>query len=285
MQTSGDGRSVGEHYSYGQGGLLERIAASLVANGLDPQNLTPEDLAPVDQFHSRGRQATLDLADVSGITAEMRVLDVGGGLGGPARTLASQVGCTVEVLDLTEEFCRVGRELTARTGLDGLVFFTHGNALDIPFPAASFDAVWTQHSTMNIPDKPRLYSEIRRVLKPGGKLVMHEIFTAGEQDIHFPVPWAKTPAISHLVTQEEARETISESGFRNVAWTDETDSSAGWFRERAARMPSDPPPGPPPPGLPVVLGPAFKEMFGNQVRNLAENRISVARGVFEATSA
>ncbi|MGI8650642.1 MAG: class I SAM-dependent methyltransferase [Rubrobacter sp.] len=276
-------RSIDEHYSYGGQSLWERINSALTVNGKDPDHLTPEDLAPLDQFHSRGRQATLDLASASGITSGMRVLDVGGGLGGPARTLASQVGCTVEVLDITEEFCRVGRELTTRTNLDDLISFTHASALDLPHPDASFNAVWTQHSTMNIPDKPSLYSEIRRVLKPGGRLAMHEIFSVEGQDIYYPVPWAREPAISHLMTQDELRSTIAGTGLRQLVWMDETTEAAEWFRERAAEMPSGPPSGPPPLGLPLVLGPSFKEMFGNQVRNLREGRISIARGVFEAT--
>lgn len=271
--------SVGEHYGYGRGDLWERIESTLIANDLDPNRLTVEDLAAMDQFHSRGRDATLDLAEISGITADMRVLDVGGGLGGPARTLASEIGCTVEVLDLTEEFCTVGRELTARTGLDSLISFTHGNALDLPHEDATFDAVWTQHSTMNIPDKPGLYAEINRVLKPGGRLAMHEIFAVAGRDIHFPVPWARDEAISHIVTQEEARSTIFANGLDGITWTDESDEAAAWFRERAAAMPPEPPPVPPL-GLPVILGPAFREMFGNQVKNLAEGRITVARGVF-----
>lgn len=282
MALNDDERAVGEHYGYDQGSLWERLSSALAANGRDVDHLRIEDLAPLDQFHSRGRLATLDLAGISGITSGMRVLDVGGGLGGPARTLASRIGCTVEVLDITEEFCRAGRELTARTNLGNFVSFTHGSALDIPHPEATFDAVWTQHSTMNIPDKNRLYSEVRRVLKPGGRLAMHEIFSVAGEEVHFPVPWATNPDISHLKTQDEMQGIIAASGLRELTWIEESDQAAEWFRERAAEMPSGPPSGPPPLGLPLVLGPSFGEMFRNQVRNLGERRISVARAVFEA---
>ena len=127
-----------------------------------------EGLAPLDQLHIRGKEATLDLARLAELTPGMLVLDVGGGIGGPARTLANEFGCVVTVLDLTEEFCRVGEMLTARTGLSDRVTFRPGNALDMPFPSSSFDRVWVQHSSMNIAAKERLFAEIHRVLRPGG---------------------------------------------------------------------------------------------------------------------
>ncbi len=146
-----DDRSVSEHY--GHGDLAAKILEALRAASKDPDALTTEDLAPVDQLHARGREATLEFAHLAGITARMRVLDVGGGLGGPARTLASEFGCAVEVLDLTEEFCRTGTTLTTHRGLGDLVSFRHGSALEIPYPDdAGFDVAWTQHSSMNIAD-------------------------------------------------------------------------------------------------------------------------------------
>ncbi len=164
---------VDEHY--GRGNLTGRILEALRDSGKDPKSLDAEDLSPIDHFHTGGRRATLILAHLAGITSGMRVLDVGGGLGGPARALASEFGCTVEVLDITQEFCRAGEMLTKRTGLGDLVSFRYGSALEMPYPDASFDFVWTQHSSMNIADKERLYQEIHRVLRPGGSLAMHEI--------------------------------------------------------------------------------------------------------------
>ncbi len=150
MSKNRDDKLVDEHY--GRSDLAAKILEALRAAGKDPDALAIEDLTPVDQLHARGRGATLELARLAGITSGMRVLDVGGGLGGPARTLASEFGCAVEVLDLTEEFCRAGEVLTARTGLDDRVSFRHGNALEMPYPDAGFDAAWLQHSSMNIPD-------------------------------------------------------------------------------------------------------------------------------------
>jgi ubiquinone/menaquinone biosynthesis C-methylase UbiE len=143
---------------------------------------------------------TLELARLAGVTAETATLDIGGWLGGPAHTLASEFGCAVEVLDLAEEFCRTGTAHTTRTGLGDLVSFRHGDARAMPYPlpAASFDLVWTQHNSMKIADKERLYIEIHRVLHPGGRLALHEILASPVSSIRFPVPWAGDPELNHL---------------------------------------------------------------------------------------
>jgi SAM-dependent methyltransferase len=268
-------RTVGEHYR--RDNLTEEILEALRAAGKDPDTLAAGDLAPVDQFHTRGREATLDLARLAGVTSGMRVLDVGGGLGGPARTLASEFGCPVEVLDLTEDYCRAGETLTRMTNLADLVTFKHGDALDMPYPDEGFDLVWTQHSSMNIADKERLYKEIRRVLRPGGRLALHEITAGPNAPVRFPVPWAREPSISHLRPPEAIRALIPAAGFRELAWLDETSSATEWFRQRLAAAPA----GGPPLGLSLLLGADFPEMFRNQVRNLGEARIRVIQAVFE----
>lgn len=267
--------AIGDHYR--RDGLTEAILEALRAAGKDLDSLTPDDLAPVDQFHTRGRAATLDLARLAGITSGMRVLDVGGGIGGPARTLASEFGCSVEVLDLTEEYCRAGAALTAMTALSDRVSFEQGDALDMPYPGESFDLAWTQHSSMNVADKERLYREIRRVLRPGGRLALHEVMAGPNSPVYFPVPWAREPSISHLRPPEAVRALILTSGFSELAWADETASATEWFRERLASAPS----GAPQLGLSLLLGPDFPEMFRNQVRNLEEGRIRVIQAVFE----
>jgi SAM-dependent methyltransferase len=268
-------RTVGEHYR--RDNLTEEILKALRAAGKDPDTVAAGDLVPIDQFHTRGREATLDLARLAGVTSGMRVLDVGGGLGGPARTLASEFGCQVEVLDLTEEYCRAGQALTAMTNLGDRVSFKHGTALDMPYPDESFDLVWTQHSSMNVADKEALYKEIRRVLRPGGRLALHEIMAGPYSPIHFPVPWAREPSISHLLPPDATRALIPASGFKELAWIDETSSATEWFRQRLATAPADGPPL----GLSLLLGPEFGEMFRNQVRNLEEARICVVQATFE----
>ena len=173
MAMSDYDRVLNTHY--GGRDLANAILAGLQAAGKDLQALNPNDLAAVDQLHFRGKEVTLQLAQLAGLTSGIRVLDVGGGLGGPARTLASEFNCHVTVLDLTEEYCRVGEMLTGRTGLSARVHFRLGNALAMPFPPESFDIAWTQHSSMNIADKARLYAEIRRVLRSHGRLALSEV--------------------------------------------------------------------------------------------------------------
>jgi SAM-dependent methyltransferase len=275
MTTPDHAAAVSRHY--GQPGLLDRILAALQRDGKDTGTLTPEDLAPIDQFHIGGRPATLDLARLAGLQPGMRVLDAGGGIGGPARTLAAEFGCHVTVLDLTEEFCRTGEALTARTGLADRVTFRHGSALAIPFPDASFDVAWTQHSTMNIQDKGRLYAELHRVVRPGGRLALHEIMAGATQPVHFPVPWAEEPAISFLLPAAQMRALIAAAGFAELAWLDTADAALEFFRRRAAAPAADVPAL----GLELLIGPRTAERMGNVRRNLEEGRIAVVQAMFE----
>src|SRR5688572_27534524 len=180
---------------YGRPHLTRTIEEALRAAGIDPTRADLSDLAPVDHFHSLGHAATVDLARLAGIAAWQQVLDVGGGIGGPARTLASVYGARVTVLDLTPEFCETGAEMTRWTGLEDRVTFRVGDALRMPFEAGSFDVVWTQHSTMNIPDKPELYRQARRMLRAGGRVALHELTAGSAGDpTHYPLPWASEPS-------------------------------------------------------------------------------------------
>jgi len=264
---------------YGRHSLGDAILAGLRAAGKDLTRLVPDDLAPVDQFHSRGKEATLELARIAGLEGRMHVLDVGGGVGGPARMLAAELGCRVTVLDLVHEFCRVGEELTARTGLSDRVGFRHGNALDMPFADGTFDVAWTQHSSMNIDDKAGLYREIRRVVQPGGRLALHEIVGGSKAPIHFPVPWARAPSMSFLRPAHEVHALIAATGFAEIAWVDGSAQTLEWFRRQAARAPATPPPL----GLHLLLGSDFSQMLRNQVRNLEEGRMVLIQAVLEKT--
>jgi len=271
--ASSPGSAVAAHY--GRPGILESIDAGLVAAGISPESVRPDDLAPVDQFHTRGREATLDLARLAGITGRDEVLDLGGGIGGPARMAAAAFGCRVTVLDLTPEFRGAGEELTRRMGLSDRVSFRVGDALQPPFLPASFDVVWTQHSSMNIPDKSGLYAAARRVLRPGGRLAIHEIVAGAGGPIEFPVPWAPRPELSFLLPAEELRSAIREAGFRELAWVDVTAASLAWAEARAARGPTEPL------GPHVLLGEGARVPFANLRRGLAEDRVRVIEAVFE----
>ncbi|HEX5814332.1 MAG TPA: methyltransferase domain-containing protein [Methylomirabilota bacterium] len=266
-----DARAVGAHY--GRGGLEARLLEALREAGKDPERLAPVDLAPVDQFHIGGRDATLALARRAALERGARVLDVGGGLGGPARTLAAELGCRVTVVDLTEEFCRVGALLTERTGLADRVEFRHGDALRLPVKNGEFDVVWTQHSSMNIADKAGLSRELFRALRPGGRLAMHEILAGPEAPVHFPVPWASEPSLSHLETPVAGRARLTAAGFTEAAWTDRSAEAIAWFRERLSQPPAVL-------GLHLLLGPDAPAMLRNILRNLDERRVVVAEAVF-----
>ncbi len=267
---------VEQHYTVGD--LLERIRAALEGDGKDLSALDTVDLAPVDEFHVRGREATEELAELADIDPDSHVLDVGSGLGGSARFLASEYGCTVAGVDLTPEFCAVASELSSWIGLGDRTEIHAADALDMPFPDGKFDIVWTEHVQMNIGDKPGLCREMERVLRPAGRLVIHEIFSAGESSPHYPVPWANDESVSHLITPERAQQDIEDAGFRTAVWRDMSGVTAEWFRETLATLGQS---GPPPVGLHLIMGASAPTKLGNVGRSLAEGSLRVYQGVFE----
>lgn len=254
--------------------LGSAILAALAQAGKDPDRLSPEDLAPVDEFHIRGRAATLELARAAGLDATKRVLDVGSGVGGTSRCLAKEFGCRVTGIDLTEEYCDAAAMLSARIGLSPLVEYRQGDATSLPFDDASFDVVWTEHVAMNIPDKPRLYGEMHRVLKPGGTLAIYDILAGPAGPVLFPVPWARTPDTSFLVRPDELRQLLEEAGFKIADWTDTTDAARTWFVSLAEKIRKE---GLPPLGFHLLMGSDFQAMAQNQRRNLEEERIVLAQ--------
>ena len=259
---------------YGQPDLGNRILSALQDAGKDIEHLTPEDLAPVDAFHIRGRAATLEMAQAAGIDASMRVLDVGSGIGGTSRCLAREFGCHVTGIDLTDEYCRAAALLSGRVGLAGLVDYRQGDATRLPFADASFDVVWSEHAAMNIPDKAALYREMYRVLKPGGTLAIHDILAGPAGPVLFPVPWARTEASSFLVTPAALRSLLEQSGFTITSWSDKTEAARTWFASLAEKIRRE---GLPKLGFHVLLGEDFRAMAQNQRRNLEEQRIALAQ--------
>jgi SAM-dependent methyltransferase len=263
---------------YGIGGVLDAILAGLRAEGKDPERLEPDDLAPVDELHMRGREATVELAALAGLRPDLRVLDVGSGLGGSSRYLAGRHQCRTTGIDLTPEYCEIAADLSRRCGLSALTDFRCGSALDMPFEDGSFDLAWTQHVQMNIEDKPRLYAEILRVLRTGGRFAFHDVLAGPGGPPHFPVHWAEEPSMSFLIAPEDLRKLLRSTGFREVAWRDRTDVSREWFLRGVQERKAGPPPNL---GLHLILGPTGPQKVQNIARCLQERRITLFQGVFE----
>lgn len=204
-------REISAHYS--RGNLLSRLNAALAEDGVDPDQPSMEALAPYDQFHGRGLEATLEMAELVQATPADHILDIGSGIGGPARYFANRFGCRVTGIDLTPEFCDVARHLTRLLDLEDRIGFEVGDALAMPFPDAGFDGAYSMNVSMNIADKDRFYREINRVLKPGAWLVLSEVAKGEGGDVDYPTPWARSARTSFLSTQEETRRGLLEAGF------------------------------------------------------------------------
>jgi ubiquinone/menaquinone biosynthesis C-methylase UbiE len=254
----------------GPGGLLAAISSALDAAGVDPTTLRPADLAAVDEFHIRGRAATLEIMEALALSADSHVLDLGSGLGGPARTLAELAGCTVTGVDLTPEFCQVATALSEWTGMSDRTRFQVGDATATGLPDGAVDAALTMHVAMNIPDKLALYSEAFRVLRPGGRFVVYDVLQGEGGEVRYPVPWANDSSTSFLATKKDMRGLLSSAGFDVVSEVDSSDESLVWFQQMRARIQRD---GPPAVTFAAFLGDAFAQMAANQVANLTERRI------------
>ena len=211
------------HYSARD--IEARILAAIRAAGLNPeQRLSPEELGALDHFHTGGLRASRELLELAQIRAEDRVLDIGAGLAGPARLLASALACRVDCLEMSPDYC-VGAVLLNRlTGLDDRIEVHKGSALDMPFPDDTFDVVWMQNVGMNIADKRKLYAEVYRVLKPGGRFAFQEMAAGKVATSYFPLPWATDPADNFLVSAEEMRSVLGESGFITELLEDTSDA-------------------------------------------------------------
>ena len=269
-------RAVEDHYT--RSSLADTILSALREAGKDLERLTPDDLAPVDEFHSGQRNATVRLAQLAGLSGAEDVLDVGCGIGGPSRFLAKAFGCRVTGLDLTAEFVEVANMLARRTGLAGKVTYRQGDALDLPFPDASFDLVWSQNAAMNIADRDRLYAEMRRVLRPAGRLAIQDVAAGPGREPYYPTPWASDKSISFLFAPDVTREKLERAGFRVVAWHDPTPESLEQALARAKALETG---SLPPLGLHILIGPNFPAVSRNMVRNLEEARIQLINAVLE----
>jgi sarcosine/dimethylglycine N-methyltransferase len=260
------------HYSARD--IEARILGAVRAAGLNPeQRLLPRELGALDHFHTGGVRASRDLMALARIRADDRVLDVGAGLAGPARLLASALGCRVDCLEMSADFCAGAVLLNRLTGLDDRIDVHKGSALDMPFPDDSFDVVWMQNVGMNIADKRKLYAEIRRVLKPGGRFAFQEMAAGSVATSYFPLPWATDPADNFLVSAEEMRSLLGESGFIAELFEDTSDAhlrgaTANATPAAAGQL-----------SLAVYVD-NLAQKAANARRSLEEGRVRLVRGVF-----
>lgn len=261
--------SVAAHY--GRGGLAERILEGVAAAGLDPEALTIEDLAPVDEFHTAGRKATLTALAMTALEEGMHVLDAGCGIGGTARCLAVEHGCRVTGIDLTPEYVDVARMLTAQLGLSDACAFEVGSANDLPYTEASFDAAVSFHVAMNIEDRPGFYGELARVVRRGGPLCIFDAMKGPTDGMLYPVPWAETEVTSFLRSPDETGALLGEAGFVVEAVASQRDMAREFFRAVFAKAAEAD--GPPPLGLHLLTGSNGPEKFANYVEALESHQI------------
>jgi ubiquinone/menaquinone biosynthesis C-methylase UbiE len=277
MKMNPYNESINNHY--GQVNLGENILAACEGAGVDMRSLTRDDIAGVEEFHIRGRVATRELAQLANIKPGMKILDIGCGVGGPARTLAAEYNCEVVGLDVVDEYCKTAELLTSKVGLSDKVSFRQGSVLDMPFVTSEFDAVWSQHMTMNIEDKRQLFREVRRVLRPGGIFVIYEILAGSVSPIYFPVPWAGDSSINFLETPEEIRMALKDANFNDLEWRDVTGVSLEWAQGLLNQMASRPKDAKPPVGLNLLMGKTTPLKVKNMTLNLQEDRVRVVQAV------
>jgi len=256
-------KSVSDHYLHGD--LLNAIKAALPSLGKTTENVTIEDLAPVDEFHIGGRVATDNLIDQLNFTEQGHVLDVGCGLGGAARYVATNYKIRVSGIDLTPEYIETGKVLCSWLNLDKYITLEQGSALSMPFQDCMFDGGYMLHVGMNIDDKALLFSEISRVLKPGAFFGVYDVMREKEGELIYPVPWATESSTSKLSTPDQYRQALSDAGFKISNENNRRDFALEFFKK--LREKTEASGGPPPLGLHTLM----QESTMNKIKNMIEN--------------
>jgi len=260
--------------------LVARLAAAFRAAGCDPGHLSLDEVAGIDQLHLGGRRASRHLAALGHLSSGMRVLDVGCGTGGASRLLAAELGCETLGVDITPAFVTAAEWLSRATGLAERTRFLCADAARTPLPDRRFEAVWCQHALMNMPDTAAVLAEWRRLLVPGGRLLLHEVVAGDNRDpLALPVPWASTPAASHLQTRMALEARLAEAGFVLEALEDVTESALAWRQKHSRREGGgEVPAGPTLPGPGLIFGERFAAMGRNLRDNLAAGKVRILAG-------
>ncbi len=257
--------------------MLDRIKEALEKAGFGSGVIPWSELAQFDQFHVRGLEATKELAEALKLKAGDSLLDIGSGLGGPARYLAAVPGVQVTGIDLTPVFIEASEYLSERAGLQDKTTFRQGDAADLPFPDDAFDACWTQHVAMNIEDKPKLYKGIHRVLKTGGELAIYDAIQGKQQPIRYPTPWAREESVSFVATESGMKEALAAGGFHIRSFVDKTETAAQWFREMQQRAQEASRQAGNPLSPILILGPEMGPAIANFAQNLIEGRVRIVQ--------
>jgi len=260
-------RTIADHW--GRGDVYGLIVSALNKMSKPLQGLTVEDLAPVDHFHARGLPATVELADRLPIKAGQVILDIGCGLGGPARYMAKRFQCNVSGVDITEPFVDAANKLTALLRMQGQVKIGHGDGQRLPYPDSHFDGAYTQHVTMNVADRPRFFTEAYRVLKPGAFFALTEHGLGPKGDPHYPVPWSADGSGSHLVTPPETRAILEETGFEAIVVEDTGAKYLAGYKQAIEKAEKG---ALPPLGIHILLGETASQKSRNAARNIEERR-------------
>lgn len=261
---------VADHYTHGA--LVAAIERGITALGKTRDSITPDDLAPVEEFHIGGRRASIAFLDQLDLRADTATLDVGCGIGGASRFAATHYGAALTGIDLTAEYVATGHVLCDWLGLGERVHLHEGSATALPFADASFERAFMMHVGMNIPDKGAVCREVARVLKPGGRFGIYDVMRIGPGELTFPVPWATTAATSAVASPEEYRAALTDAGFVIEAERNRHEFALEFFEELKAKAAGAN--GPPPLGLHILMGATAPQKVQNMLENISAGRIA-----------
>jgi ubiquinone/menaquinone biosynthesis C-methylase UbiE len=263
-------QDVSQHYTHGN--LVAAIRGGIESLGKTINSISVDDLAPVDEYHIGGRQASEDFLSQLDLTPEKQVLDVGCGLGGAARFVASRYGCHVTGIDLTPEFVETGKVLCGWVGLDSRISLRQGSALAMPFADRVFDRAYMLHVAMNIDDKVKLCWEVSRVLQQNSLFGIYDVMRIGDGDLTYPVPWAMTAASSAVATPAQYREALEKAGFAVIEERNRRDFALAHYDQLRARIAAAG--GPPPLGHHILMGRNTPEYLQNMIENISTGRLA-----------